>query len=485
MEQNTKARNKVVNGLVWTFGERVATQIVALLISIILARHLSPEHYGVISIVLVFINLLDVFVTTGFGSALVQKKETDVLDFDTAFLLSFGVSLILYTILFAVAPYIALFYNTPELCAVLRIMGLRLPLAAINNIQQAHVQRRMNFKCLFSANTISTVGSGIVGAIIAACGFGVWALVTQHLTHALVVVLVLFIIGEWRPKLRFSAKKAKDIWSFGWKVLGTQLVATLESDLRSLVVGKEFGPADLAYYDQGRKYPALIVTNISSAIDNVMLPAYSREQDDRSRILAMLRRSIRIGLFVMTPVLLGFAIVAESFVCTLLTEKWLDCVPFMQIFCITYLTRPLESSCRQALLSIGKSDIVFKAMIIIHIATLLGVVIGVFVLRSVFAIALSSLLMTAVSLICFLTLSNKFFGYTLKMQLQDSLPSILVGLAMALVVGLLSLVKMPAVVLLVLQVLVGVTVYVACSALLKLEPFTYLARMLKEILKRN
>ena len=486
MAKNEKnIKTKVIGGMAWIFGERIMGQMVSMLVTIILARLLAPESYGTISIVLVCINLLDVFVTSSFGSALVQKQEADALDFDTTFVLSFSLSVVLYILLFFVAPLIAAFYEIPELTPILRVMGLRLPLASINNTQNAYIQRRMNFKRSFLAHVFSTIGSGIAGIVMAYCGFGVWALVTQNLTNMLAVTVMLTVMSEWKPKLRFAFQRAKTIWNFGSKVLLTQMVVTLNDDVRSLIVGKVFGTADLAYYDQGKKYPSFIMVNISSTIDRVMLPAYSQVQEDRERILAMLRRSIRVGIFVLAPVLLGFCMVSESFVKVLLTEKWMACVPFMQVFCLSYLTRPLESSSRQALLAIGKSGAVLWAIVAINVTALLGVLVSVFVFESVFAIALSSLLTTMVSLVCFLSLSNKFFGYTLKMQLQDSMPTILVGLIMCLVVGLMGLLPIPAIVTLVLQVLVGMAVYVACSAVLKLEPFTYLLGMLKDMRKNK
>lgn len=486
MAKNEKSiKNKVIGGMAWIFGERIMGQLVSMVVTIILARLLAPEYYGTISIVLVCINLLDVFVTSSFGSALVQKQDADTLDFDTAFVLSFSLSLLLYGLLFLISPFVAALYEIPELTPILRVMGLRLPLASVNNTQNAYVQRMMNFKRSFLAHMFSTIGSGIAGIAMAYAGFGVWALVTQNLTNMLAVTVILTVMSEWKPQLRFSMDRAKGIWTFGSKVLLTQMVVTLNDDLRSLIVGKVFGTADLAYYDQGKKYPSFIMVNISSTIDRVMLPAYAQVQEDREKILAMLRRSIRVGLYVLVPVLLGFCMVSESFVEVLLTEKWMACVPFMQVFCLSFLTRPLESSSRQALLAIGESGACLRAIILINITSLTGVLVSVFILESVFAIALSSLAMTAVSLICFLSLSKKFFGYSLKMQLQDAAPTILVGLIMCAVVGLLGLIDMPAIIMLVLQIVVGVAVYVACSAVLKLETFTYLLDMLKGFRKNK
>lgn len=476
-EKNLKG--KVVGGLAWVFGERILAQLVSTVVTIILARLLTPEHYGMISIVTVFITFCNVFVTSGFGNALVQKKNADSLDFDTAFGLSFGLSWILYAGLFFAAPAIARFYEMPLLNPVLRIMGLRLPLASFNTIQQAHVQRSMNFKKFFLVTVGGTAISGVVGIIMAYAGFGVWALVAQYLSNTVFSTIFLFAVCTWRPHPRFSVESAKATWNFGWKVLATNLVATLESDIRSLIVGKVFGSADLAYYDQGRKYPSLLVTNISSSIDSVMLSAYSKEQDDRQKVLSMLRRSIRIGVYILAPILLGFAAVSEPFVKLLLTEKWLPAVPFMQVFCLTFITRPLESSSRQALLAIGKSGAVLVVSTAINVVALLGTLVAVFVFESVFAIALVTVATTLVSLIFYMSYSGHYLQYRFKMQLQDILPSILIGAVMYGAVRLTGLIRMPVLPALLLQILVGAAVYVGCSVVFKLEPFRYLLGMLK------
>lgn len=467
------------------FGERILAQLISTLVTIVLARLLTPEHYGVISIVTVCISLLNVFVVTGFGSALVQKKEADAVDFDTAFWLSFSMSLVLYGALFFASPAIAAFYETPLLCQVLRVMGLRLPLAAINNIQRSYVQRAMNFKRFFVVTLVATLLSGVVGIGLAIAGLGVWALVAQYMSNTVVSTVFLFAVCLWRPKWQFSVAKAKEIWNFGWKVLLTQLVATLEGDIRSLIVGKVFGSADLAFYDQGKKYPALLMTNISASIDSVMLSAYSKEQEDRQRLLSMLRRSIRTGLYLLAPLLLGFAAVAESFTLLLLTEKWMPAVPFMQIFCLVYLTRPLESSCRQALLSIGKSGAALVAIVLVNVVALLGTMIAVFALENVFMIAVVSLISTCMSLLCFMSFSNYHLGYKLKMQLADTLPTLLVGAVMFAAVRLAGSVQMHILLQLIFQIVVGAGVYVGISVAFRVEPFRYLLGMLKGRMKKK
>lgn len=472
-------KGSIGSGLAWSFGERITAQLVTTVVGIVLARLLDPAHYGEITIVNVLITLCNVFVTSGMGSALVQKKEISERDYDTAFLISLLIAAVMYGLLFWAAPAIAAFYRMPVLKSVIRVMGLRLPLASINTIQQAKVQREMSFKRFFVATLFGTVLSGIVGILLAWRGFGVWALVAQYLTNTTVDTIVLFFVEKWIPRLRFSGKNAKAIFSFGWKVLATELVYTVEEDIRSLVVGKVFGSADLAFYDQGQKYPALLVNNLNAAINKVMLPAYSRSQEDLTQLKAMLRRSISLGVFLLAPLLVGFGAVSETFIRLILTDKWLPCMPFLQIFCVIYLTRPLESACHQALLAIGRGDVVLRIMVTINAVELAVVLAAAFVFHSVFLVALGALIATVVSLGGFLYFISRLLNYHLREQLADLMPSLFCSLVMGAAVLAVGQLGMGLLSTLALQILTGIGVYVLLAWLLRLEACAWLMEKLK------
>lgn len=469
-----KEENNVSKGLMWTFAERITAQLVSTIVTIILARILEPSHYGIISIVVVFISLCNIFATSGFGSAVVQKKNATEVTFNTAFILSMTIGIVLYIIIYCIAPEIANFYKMTELVSVIRVMGLRIPLAAVNTIQQAKIQRDMKFKKFFIVTSIGTTISAFVGIALAYNGLGVWALVAQYLTNTTIDTVSLLLVGGWKPKIQFSKEEAKSIFSFGWKVLLTDLVFTLENDIRSLIIGKVFGSSDLAFYDQGKKYPSLIVTNINSSINKVMLPAYSKQQNDLDRLKEMLRKSIKIGVFLLAPILIGFACVSENFVHVILTDKWIFAAPYIQIFCIAYLTRPLEASCHQGLLAIGRSDLVLYIMIAVNIFALGTVLISVFIFKSVFLIALGSLLTAIISLMSFMIMSWKFINYTPKEQLRDILPTLIISFIMGMIVILIGKIDINPIYELILQILFGGIVYILISRLFKVEAFVYL-----------
>lgn len=484
MEKEEKQLN-VTNGFVWTFAERITAQLVSTLVGIVLARLLVPQDYGAVSIVMVFITLCNVFVTSGFGTAIVQKKEVDETDYNTAFLMSFLMSAVLYGLLFIVAPYIAQFYEMPVLRPVIRVLGLRLILTSLNTIQQAHVQREMKFKKFFIATLFGTVISCIVGVILAYCGYGIWALVAQYLTNTTIDTIVLMFVGGWNPKFKFSKRKAKEITSFGVKVLCTELVFTLEGDIRSLIVGKVFGSSSLAYYDQGRKYPALVVNNANSALTKVLLPALSRQQDNLYELKQLMRKSIRIGLYLLCPILIGFAAVSNDFVSVVLTDKWLDAVPYIVIFCFVYLTRPMESACHQALLAIGRSGLVFWLMVVINGSGIVGVVIGVFVLKSVLWIALISLITTVLSLICFLISANVLINYKFREQFSDIFPSVSIALIMGGIVYSFTFIAFNIYLKLVVQVLSGIVIYIMLSIATRNSSWKYILNFIRTRLRKK
>lgn len=480
-----ETKSNIIGGLSWSFAERILAQLVTTVVGLILARILSPDEYGVISIVMIFINICDVFVTAGFGTAVVRKRQADKTDFDTAFYLSFVMSVVLYAVLFLSAPYIAKFYDMEILSSVIRVLGARLILTSLNNIQQAHIQRQMAFKKFFWATLFGTIISCIVGVVMAYSGFGVWAIVSQYLTNTAIGTVALAIIGGWNPGFSFSKSKAKEISSFGIKALCSQFIGTAQAEIQSLLMGKFFGASQLAFYEQGRKYPALFITNVDTAVNKVMLPSYAKVQDDMQELKRLLRKSIRLGVYVLVPIMIGFFVVSERFVQVILTDKWLECVPFLQIFCIIYLLRPLCTSCHQALLAINKVGIVIAIMVAINVVSFGGMFVAIFAVKDVLWIGYSLLCAELVSFVCFLISSRIIIGYKFKEQVADLIPTVFVGLVMGVSVYAVGLLNINAILLLVIQVLVGAVVYLVLSVCFKLEAFVFLKNKIFAKLKKN
>lgn len=477
--KDSNLRRKVISGLFWKFGERITAQTISLIVSILLARMLEPSDYGAIALIMIFITLANVFVSSGFGNALIQKKETDNLDFSSVFYINIVISLILYGGLFMIAPIVANFYNIPVLSPALRVLGIRIPIAAINSIQQAYVSRNMLFKRFFWSTLFGTLSSGVVGVCMAYHGFGIWALVAQYLSNTCIDTIVLWFTVRWRPVFKCSWKRASKLISYGWKLLVSGLIDSGYSQLRSLIIGKIYAPADLAFYNQGDKYPSLIVTNVNTSISAVFFPAISKFQDDANRVKQMTRRAIQISAYVMWPLMIGLAVVAEPVIRLILTEKWLPCVPFLRIFCLTYGLYPIHTANLQALNALGRSDLFLQLEIE---KKLIGMVALFLTVKSgPLAIAFSFLITGIIGTFINSSPNKKLIGYSYIEQISDLAPPLLISLLMAAVIYPITFLVLSDLVTVILQILIGGLVYLIVSKITKQQSLEYILQSLKKI----
>lgn len=357
-------KKKTVSSLLWRFLERCGAQEVTFLVTIVLAGLLAPEVYGLMALVTVFTAILQVFVDSGMGNALIQKKDADDLDFSSVFFFNLVMCIALYILLFFCSPLIATFYHNPELTSVIRVLGITLLISGVKNVQQAYVSRKLQFKRFFFATLGGTIGAALIGITLAYMGFGIWALVSQNLFNTMIDTVILWFTVRWRPKLLFSFERLKGLLRYGWKLLVSSLLHTFYLNLRTLIIGKLYMPADLAYYEKGQSFPTLIVSNINASIDSVLLPTMSGVQDSRESVKAITRRAIVTSSYLMWPMMVGLAVVAKPLVVLLLTEKWLEAVPFLQISCFALGLEPLQTANLNAIKAMGISDIYLKLEII-------------------------------------------------------------------------------------------------------------------------
>ena len=394
MPEKSLAQKTTVN-FFWRFFERIGAQGVKLIVEILLARILLPEDYGSIALVTVFITVLNVFVDSGLGNALIQKKDADNVDFSSVFWFNIVWCVLLYAMLFAASPLVGRFYRRPDLTPVLRVLGLQLIISGVKNVEQAYVSRTLQFKRFFFATLGGTVGAAVIGIWMAYHGFGVWALVAQHLFNTLVDTIVLWITVKWRPIFVFSFERFKKLFSYGWKLLVSQLLNTTYGEIRQLVIGRLYSSSDLAYYNRGGQFPRLFVTNVNYSIDSVLLPVMSKAQDDRTVVRAMTRRAISVSTFILAPLMMGLAFVGEPFVKLILTEKWLPSVPFMRVFCITYMFYPIHTANLNAIKAMGRSDLFLKLEIIKKVVGMIALIITMNI--SVMAMAYSAIVTSIIN----------------------------------------------------------------------------------------
>lgn len=482
-------KQKTLSGLFYKFAERGASSGVSFIVQIILARLLVPEQFGTIALLVVLINVLNVFVTYGFGNSLIVNKDSDDLDFSTCFYFGIAFSLIIYLIVFLSAPYISqVFYGKSELEILIKVMALRLPIAAINSVQHAYVAKNMRFKMFFYATFIGTFLSGIISIGMAYSGFGVWALVAQYLSNSFLSTLSLWIIAKWRPKWMFSLKRLKIIYDYGWKILAVGLIDTIFGQIRSLVIAKRYSRADLAYYDRGFAFPYFSMGLIEPTISSVLFPALSSCNDDREMMKAITRRAIKISTYIVCGMLCLLVAVSHSLVIVLLTEKWQDCIIFLQIGCLAVLFRPLQfinncvirASGRSALLL--KLDILKKSIAVILLLASMHF--------GVIAIAWSLVVTNIISAIINIYPNKDILQYNYLLQFKDLFSNLRIGIIIGIIVGLLNYLPFAAITILSLQIILGLVLFIAISILFKVDSFYYiknlvLGRKYKIISKKN
>ena len=466
-----------ISGVIWRFSERVSAQLVSFIVSIVLARLLLPKDYGVVAIVMIFTNIADVFANCGFATALIQKKDADKKDFSTVFYFSIVISLLLYFILFVSASFIADYYNEPLLSPIIRVMSLRIPIASLNSVQQAYVSRKLMFKKFFFSTLGGTLSSAVVGITFALLGFGAWALVAQYLTNSIIDSVVLWFTAKWRPTIEFSLKRLKILFSFGWKMLVSELLNTGYQQFRGLVIGKVYTGEDLAYYNRGNQFPSLIVNNINTSISSVVFPVMSKVQDDKERLKNQVRQSIRISSYIMWPLMVGLAVMSDSVVTLLLSEKWLPCSIFLKISCIIFALEPVQTANLQAIKAIGRSDLFLKLEIIKKV-TAIALVIAVMKV-SVLAIAISGLAYTIFATFVNSAPNRKLLKYSFREQLLDLVSPIVLSIIMGSAMYLIGLININYIIIMIIQVIVGVGIYIGISVLIKNDSFFYLVDIVK------
>lgn len=474
--------NKVISNFFWRFFERICAQLVTFVVSIILARLLCPEDYGAVAIIMIFITFANILVNNGFATALIQKKDADDLDFSSVFYFTLVFSILIYILIYFMAPSIAIWYGMPIISPTLRVLGIRIIIGAINSVQQSYVSRKMMFKKFFFSTIIGTIISALVGLFMAYSGMGIWALVMQYLVNTSIDTLILWYTVKWRPKKVFSFARLKNLLAYGWKLLVSALIGTLYDDLRTLIIGKIYSNEELAYYTRGQQFPKLIINNVNTSITSVIFPVLASFQDDKEKIALATRKSIQTSSGVIAPIMIGMAAVATPLVRVLLTDKWLPCVPFLQICCIYYLITSFYTTYLQVFKAIGRSGL---SLLIELIDNIVGIILIVlFFRKGVIAIAIITLISRfCACIVCFI-LNKKILRIKYYQQLYDIGMPILIATIMFLAVNIVSCFKINTIADLTLQVFVGFFIYLILVVLFKLPVVNVVIGYLKKVLKK-
>ena len=466
----------VLKSLLWKYLEKSGVQGIRFLVSIILARLIAPSEFGVIAIVLILIELSNVVVDGGFNSSLIQKKETSNADYSTILYVSVVVSLVLYAILYLTAPYIASFYSDARLEEILRVLCIILIFKAFNSVQNAYISKNMLFKVSFICNFVSIIVSGIVGILMAYLDYGIWSLVFQQIIFQVVICLTMFFCVHWRPSLDFSLNSLNTLLGFGWKVFATNLMIVSFENVRGLLVGKIYGPLDLAYFERGKNFPNLLFSNVGSTIQAILFPVFSHKQDDHCAVKSMLRRSIKTSTLIIAPTMIALAVMAKPIVELLLTNKWISAVPYIQIFCLAYLLMPIQTSNMQVITALGRSDVLLKMEVwkkVLEFSILIGSC-----LISVVAIAWGTVLYNVICLFINLYPNRRLINYGYLEQFKDIAPMLLISVFMGGIMWSCSLFVSSSLLLICIESTIGIVGFCLLCVFFKVEAFSFVLEML-------
>lgn len=423
-------KSKVAKGALWTLLEKLSSQVVGFVVSMVLARLLTPNDYGTVALTGIFFAVAGVLVDGGFGGALVQKKDADELDYNSVFYLNIVLSLAAYTVLFFAAPLIASFYDTPVLTNIVRVSAICFIFNAVNAIQGAELTKKMLFHLSFRVSLITTFTSAVCGISLAFMGFGVWALVWSGFVTGFVGVIARWFIIAWRPKLMFSWKRLKPLFSYGWKMAASALLDQIFVNLTGLLIGKFYTKAYLAYVNKGRSIPQLAMNEVDATLGRVTFPALVLLQDDKVKLRDVMRRMMRCSTFLVFPLMVGIAVCSRSLLRLLYGSQWTPAAPYMMLACFSFALWPFHTINLKGIQALGRSDVFLKLEIIKKV-TALAVLLSTFRLGVFPWLAISAFVLGPYGVIVNSWPNRKLLNYTIGMQLRDVMPTALVCVAEA------------------------------------------------------
>ncbi|WP_322150321.1 lipopolysaccharide biosynthesis protein [Paratractidigestivibacter sp.] len=483
MSSNDDLKKKTVSSLIWKLFEQSASSFVSLVVQIVMARLLAPDEFGMLAIMLVFVNVGNVIVQSGLNTAIIQGSDVTERDYSTVFWMSFVASLVLYVIVFAAAPAIAAYYVMPSIVAPLRALVLILIVNAYNSIQEAVVARALEFNKTARATVIAGVTSGALGIISAVAGTGIWALVVQQLLFQVVKSIVLAVQIPWKPRFLFDAGRARLLFSFSWKLLVSGLLEQGYQSLSDLMIGKVFDSSSLGFVSQGKKYPQALGLMLDGAIQPVMLSAVARVQDNKENVKRLARRALKTSTFLIAPSMVLFAFVSKPIVLLLLGEKWLACVPYLRMYCFVYALLPVHTTNLQVLNGVGRSDLYLRLEVIKKIIGVSILCATVFVFRDLTAIVFGYVLSSIICTFVNAHPNKRVIGYSYLEQIRDICPAFILAVAAGAVSCLVVPLNLPVFASIVLQSVVMAVAYLLLAYMLKIEEMTYLLDMLAKLRK--
>jgi O-antigen/teichoic acid export membrane protein len=478
-EQSLK--HKAASGMIWSAVQRYSTMLITFISGIILARLLMPEDYGAIGMLLIFMSLAEVFIDAGFGSALIQKKNPTQTDYSTVFYFNIVMSVILYVVIYLSAPAIAEFYRMPILCKVLRVQGLILFIYAFNIIQRNQIRKNLKFKVLSKVTITTSIISLIVTVILAYMGFGVWALVAQYFLGALIPCVFFWLTMNWRPTWEFSWASFRELFGFGSYMFLTHLFTTFSQRITGLLVGRWYNPETMGYYTKASSFSKYATLSISGVMIQTTYPLYASVQDDRERLINMVKRITSTLAYVTVPMLSILILIAKPLIVLLYSDRWLPSVPYFQILCIGGMAGCLLSVNQQTIAAIGKSKVFFTWTIVKESVGIASQIIGL-IIWGIWGLLAGKVFASWFSYIVNISLVSKHVGYKHYQQLIDLSPIFLAsGISLALGYFISGLFGLDFYVDALVKVAIFATIYMGWSVIFKPESYTYTLSIVETI----
>ena len=455
-------KDKTIKGTAWSAIDNVTQMGVSFLVSIVLARLLSPDDYGLIGIINIFTVVCTAIINGGFSTALIRRKNVTDDDYNTAFIVNLGLSIVLYALVFMASPLIADFFGREELVWLTRVSSFTMIIGALAIVQQTRLTKRIDFKSQTKITLTASVISGVVGITMAFLDFGVWALVAQMITSQLLRTALLWVYNHWIPSLRFNMKSFHELFGFGWKIMVSGILESVWTQLYQVVVGKYYNAATLGQYTRAKHFSQMFSSNLTGVIQRVTYPVLSEIQDDKERMIAAYRRVIKITMFLTFALMFALGAVSEPLLYCLIGEKWHEAATYLPLICFVGSTYPLHAINLNMLMVQGRSDLFLKLEIIKKIIGLAPLFIGAFV--GIFPMLYTSIFTSAICYFLNSHYSGKLLGYTSWMQLKDISKSFFITFTMAAIVFVLKYLPFSYWLILPIQIVVGITIfYVLCK----------------------
>lgn len=476
-------KNKTVTGIMWSFIDLMANQGIQFIIMIILARLLAPENFGLLGMVIIFISLSQTLIDSGFSQALIREKNVKRIDYSTVFIFNMLFSIIIFILIYCLAPFVSDFYNEPKLTSILRVISLIVFFQALSIIPRTILTKQMDFKSQTKVSLVSSITSGLLAIILAATGFGIWALVIRIVSQKILETIMLIYINKWRPVFEFSRKSFTKYFGFGWKLLLSSLIDTTYNNIYYVIIGRIYTTRELGFYTNARQIRDAVNQGITKSIQRVTYPVMSSIRTEEERLKYGFKKIIKVTAFLFFPIMLGLAAISEQLLVMLMGEKWLPAVEYFQLLCIAAILFPMHAINLNILKVKGRSDLFLKLEVIKKVMTTIALIITIILDLGVSSFIVTAIITSHLGLFINTYYSGKLINYGSIEQVKDLLPAYILSFFMGILVFFIGLkIDSYFIVIIIVQVIVGMIIYGGLSKLFRIKELEEILNLLKPLI---